>query len=395
MAEQPVLSPVFKRTRTADAQLRLLLHSALLPDAPAWEAWKQWRSGVDVQSLKDPSISLLPYVFKRWGLRIKDDPVYPIMKGVYRRTWYRNQMLLDQARRVAEAMGSAGIPVLFLKGMAALLSIYSDPGLRAMKDLDVLVPTRDADRAILILESLGFRFRDKFAGFEYVRFYTHGAEYYSENFGKIDLHWNAFHDIRVEEADRLIWRESREADLKGSRVRIPKAEFFLIHTLLAAARFGGAGDMRWMMDAAALIRSVQEPLDWQSIVRFAEDPLKGLPLRDTLAYLNYEVPGLVPAGVLETLAKVKPTAWQARFYEWVLDADLMHGSGVLFRNWTWTWNYYRVICHKASGGRPVGPLRLLSGFIPFLKARYRAGSFKDLAILWFRRLRQNPSRLWQ
>jgi hypothetical protein len=63
-----------------------------------------------------------------------------------------------RAKRLAEvlaALQSAGIPVLVLKGAALAHLVYVQPGQRAMRDVDLLVP--DARRAQAVLLEMGFQ----------------------------------------------------------------------------------------------------------------------------------------------------------------------------------------------------------------------------------------------
>jgi len=393
MSTRP-LTAAFIRKRVPDESVRLLLRSALLPDTPAWEAWLEWRRRTDVENLRDASISLLPFLLKRWDSRIKEDALYPVMKGIYRRTWYKNQMLLEQGRKVAEELRASGIPVLYLKGLASLLSIHGDPGVRVMKDLDVLVPFSEADRAIEILKSLGFVYREVH-GYAFIRRYSHGCEFYSENLGKVDLHWHAFHDFHSQEADRPIWEHSLAADLKGVPVQIPDPLHFLVHVLLASARCLPAPDCRWVIDAALTIRGAGKSLDWESLLQMASEPLKTLPLRDTLTYLDSVVEGLVPAGVLDRLHSIPVNQADARYYEWGLKPILMYGSRPFFRNFIWMWNNYTRVSRKCHGGRPLSWTQQIKGYPSFLKLRFKTSSYTALLALWLRKTLKKPCWLWE
>lgn len=388
------LTPAFIRKRVPDESVRLLLRSALLPDAPAWEAWLEWRRQIDIENLRDTSISLLPFLLKRWDSKLKTDALYPVMKGVYRRTWYKNQMLLEQGKKVAAELRAGGIPVLFLKGLASLLSIHADPGVRVMKDLDVLVPCADADRAVEIVKSMGFVYREVH-GYAFIRRYSHGCEFYSENLGKIDLHWHAFHDFHSQEADRPVWEHSLSADLKGVPVLIPDPLHFLVHVLLASARCLPAPDCRWVIDSALIIRGAGKAMDWESLLRTASEPLKTLPLRDTLTYLDSVAEGLVPGGVLDRLHSIPVNQADARFYEWGLKPILMYGSRARFRNFVWLWNNYTRVSRKFNGGRRISFVGQVFGYPDYLKLRFKASSYPALLAHWLRRTLQKPSWLWE
>ena len=58
---------------------------------------------------------------------------------------------------VASAMTQAGVPFLVLKGAALAHLLYGDPGLRPMRDVDLLIRKADAGRALDVLLRCGFQ----------------------------------------------------------------------------------------------------------------------------------------------------------------------------------------------------------------------------------------------
>jgi len=79
------------------------------------------------------------------------------LRAAHRATLARNLLLLREAGRLARALDTAGVPAVFLKGTALLEQVYRDAGLRAMRDVDVLVPGERADAARATARSLGWR----------------------------------------------------------------------------------------------------------------------------------------------------------------------------------------------------------------------------------------------
>lgn len=59
-------------------------------------------------------------------------------------------------QEINAALTKAGIPALWLKGAALALTIYPDPALRPMIDLDVLVPVDQCAEALRLLQGLGY-----------------------------------------------------------------------------------------------------------------------------------------------------------------------------------------------------------------------------------------------
>jgi hypothetical protein len=75
----------------------------------------------------------------------------------YLRTALHTTLVLESARRASGLLAEAGIPSLYLKGVALLESgAYSDPGARDLEDADLLVARGQADRAVRVLSSAGY-----------------------------------------------------------------------------------------------------------------------------------------------------------------------------------------------------------------------------------------------
>ncbi len=68
----------------------------------------------------------------------------------------RNRMLVEEYQILCHAFKAAGIPVVALKGIGYLRSVYDDPGLRELADIDFLVDERQLHAACRIIESRGY-----------------------------------------------------------------------------------------------------------------------------------------------------------------------------------------------------------------------------------------------
>jgi len=69
----------------------------------------------------------------------------------------RATLALEELSGIAEALRVAGLPCLALKGAASMLSVYPDPALRPISDLDILIRHADLDSVVRALGPLGFR----------------------------------------------------------------------------------------------------------------------------------------------------------------------------------------------------------------------------------------------
>lgn len=160
----------------------------------------------------------------------------------------------DQQRSAADvcrALCEADIPFLVLKGAALNATVYTQPGLRAMTDIDLLIQPGDVQRADKALREAGCTpgpdlIRENF----YPRFY-HERAYFTPRPPalKIDLHCRPFHMLRYARtmpADAL-WDHARTISFAGMPVRMPSPVNMLIHLAVHAAGHG-CSELRWLYD---------------------------------------------------------------------------------------------------------------------------------------------------
>lgn len=83
-------------------------------------------------------------------------PMAEPLERAYLAALARSRRLVTQAAAVASAAGQAGIDLVVLKGVAALLWLYDDPGIRVVSDLDLMIrPGRLRDMHSMML-GLGY-----------------------------------------------------------------------------------------------------------------------------------------------------------------------------------------------------------------------------------------------
>jgi hypothetical protein len=78
------------------------------------------------------------------------------LQQAYYITLTRSMMLYDYFRKVANALNSADILFIALKGIYLSEWLYKDIGLRQMSDIDLLVKPEDGEKCLAVLSELGF-----------------------------------------------------------------------------------------------------------------------------------------------------------------------------------------------------------------------------------------------
>ncbi len=297
-----------------DPLQRSLLEAALRRDEVALDAFRSWERQVDLDTLEDASARLVPLLWwnlERLGVESRDARR---MRGMHRYFWSRNQLHLRHGREVAQILAARDVPVMALKGTPLAVACYEDLGLRPMSDIDFLVPTAKAATAVDALEAAGYSAKP---GEEPVRRRVgivtslhHGAGFLDAEGRECDLHWHMLNDCLTEDDDEPFWSRARSHEIQGVPVLFPAPEDLLLHVCAHGMRANGFPPIRWVADAAVVLRS--GGVDWDVFLGEAERRLLGPVLRLALRTLDGILePGVVPAAVLERLDRLR-APWYVR-----------------------------------------------------------------------------------
>jgi hypothetical protein len=298
-------------------QQELLLRAALLPAEEAVPAWQEAREGLDLDVLERGSYSLMPLVYRRLSESLPDEPLLPRVKGIYRHTWSKNQVLLDDLRGTAAAFERAGVEPLVVGG-AARLAYYPELGLRTLTEFELLVRDDEVERA---LRAVGW------SGDVVPERVLRGRSALRVGSGPrpFGLHWRVLPEYPAGREEY----ETRSLVHVDARGLAPTDE--LAHTLLGGARSALWANVQWVADAVLIIRSGE--VAWERLAELAEERRAALGLREALGYLTRFVE--VPEDTVARLGRLHATRRDR----------LAHRLG-------------------ASGGRALGELpRTLAGYV--------------------------------
>ena len=229
-----------------------------------------------------------------------------------------NLNALDALEHVLLAFNRAGVPVMLLKGSALLHTIYTEPGLRPMSDLDLLIRPEDARAAMTALEQAGCR-----RGFELLREDFFPKYYCEVEFitgtrrpVRIDLHARPFHPMRLSRVmpDDALFEDARTVRVGEATALVPCPESMLIH-LAGHAAFHGCSRLIWIYDLKRLIEWAGDDFDWDRFVERCDDWRLSLPVRTALAEASRHLGPMCPEDTLRRLAAQR-TTWQDRLMTW-------------------------------------------------------------------------------
>jgi hypothetical protein len=250
---------------------RRLLRAALLNDSRAVDAWRDFRAehgGID--HLTGDGFALLPLLFCNLREVAPEDPALGVLGGIYRRTWYANQMLLYAAAQAVSGLEAAGVRAM-LVGNGALVALHPrNVGARRIDAIDLRVAPRHRRRALACLRHLGWVRRSPSSAAERLHSW-HRVRLSRGTREQLNLHLST----AATEADRTT--------VRGVSMLVPSSTEQLLLTCPPRRGRSAPGPLRWIPDAALIIRSAA-PLDEERLRSCAR----------ALAYLAAEF-GLEPA----------------------------------------------------------------------------------------------------
>jgi hypothetical protein len=254
----------------------LLLRAALAPDAEGRRAWRELGPEFDLHTLAPGTISILPLLYRRLLTDAPDDPRLPHLKGVYRNTWVRNNLLAEQLTAILAAFRAAEVPVVLVGSLGAALRYYADLGLRPTPALDLLVPGPAMPAAQRALGLLSF-----------------SGESVAEADGPPVVLHNAAGQacvLRSAAADELELGHDAVAatgvtiEIGGEDVHAPEPALDLVAACVGGARVKPVRSIQWLVDMSRIAATLT-PTEWERVWGIAATYGQDLRLERSLTYL--------------------------------------------------------------------------------------------------------------
>jgi hypothetical protein len=196
-------------------------------------------------------------------------PVRQTLQGLYLRHRHANQVRERVLAEILKAYQAAGIPAVALKGAALAYLIYPEPGLRPMRDIDLLVAPPQARQAQQVLTDIGFTAPLPPAAEELPGKHLPLATRYSEGLTiSIEVHHNLFN---VGDPDSMtlddLTAPLHPVTLAGITAYALPCEEMLWH--LCRHLFIVAQPFRliWLADVVGLAERFAEEIDWVRVKR--------------------------------------------------------------------------------------------------------------------------------
>ncbi len=352
-----------------DRSTKTLLRGLLLPDEPAATHLDEWCWHTDLDSVDPATHRLLPLLYRRLADIGMSPPELNRLRGVYRKTWYRNQRHLEAVRRATDVLAEAQIELTLVRGLALALGPYGELGLRMMDAARVLVEPERITTGIDLLTKAGFAVDGRIGlpGYGLPTILVH------QSGGRIDIREFVYGPG---------WSGTLEEPLRDHRISLPH-DGLQVGTLApsdsiaVATAFGLSVPMsqyQCLIDLAMLTRQADPADEWTDLIAGYQDTPLAVPIGEAFGVIADEIPGALASPARELADKMRPTRRQHLEF-W------FHRRGRrLARLPAW----YRRAAGKTKDDEPVG-------FVRFAKSVYNVDTTRDVFAKTLRRIRKSSS----
>jgi hypothetical protein len=289
--------PSYPRLSTAE---RHLLSAATQTRTIAQAAWDAWRPGHRIETAEPKAQALFGMVYANL-LADLGGPDSTLLKGVYRQTWYTNQLALHQLRSLLDRLAAHDVTALVLNDASIVAGYYPDIGCRVIRCIDILVHGEHWDRSIAAASEEGWQAeRSKSFG---SRGSLSAMAFAGPESRSMRIWTNLFTAAPQEDTDARIWGEARSIRINDHSIpTLGPVEQLLF---LSADAFREKEPPLFLYaDARLLLQSLSSAADWARLVWQAQRFEHILPLRNMLAVLQETLSVILPEWVLPALHKM-------------------------------------------------------------------------------------------
>jgi len=281
----------------------MLLNAALFTGERSISHWRQWAKSIELDNVDTASHRLLPLLYRNLNQQGVEHPDMDRYKGVYRRTWYRNQILMHKLQSVVGVLQSHQIDTMLLKGSAMILGYYIDHGVRSMNDFDVLVPVHQVRDVIDLLASS--EWHTEFPTVSSRIQFTHSMLFQDAGGHDFDLHWHMMEECCLPEAEQAVWAHASPVQVGPVLTHLPHHTDHLIHTLVHGLRWEQVSPIRWVADSVTILRKAESGgVDWDRLIDRVQFCKVVVPMRLGLHYLAKKYAAPIPSDVLSNLDRI-------------------------------------------------------------------------------------------
>lgn len=232
------------------------------------------------------------------------------LRASYVRTNIANWLAFDELAHWLDTFHQEQIPVILLKGSALASQLYSDPALRPLGDLDLLVPQASVARVRTLLAAQDYKPFAEVAAHHSDRFTNEqGFVRGGKRAGQIDVHWHLFGVpyYRTRIPIEWFWERTIEFLFGGHPARMFNPTAQLVHLGAHSALHHRGQRLLWLYDIALLLTRQRDEILWDELLAATRTFGLAQAMQMTLTQVRDAWNVSIPVDVLQSLNALQPT----------------------------------------------------------------------------------------
>lgn len=189
-------------------------------------------------------------------------PYFESFKEAFTKQTLKNLAYVGELHRVGKALGDIGIPVIALKGLHMLESVYPHIGTRHMRDLDLLIPAAKAEKAFYCTDALGYKAQ---IPYEDDGFHQLPMQVLSQKQIALELHRSISDEINFD--NDLLWKDARPAPTHHNFHLLSLENLFLHLCIHISYADYFKIDLRHYLDIYLLLTKYKDEMDWEETAK--------------------------------------------------------------------------------------------------------------------------------
>ncbi|HKQ96616.1 MAG TPA: nucleotidyltransferase family protein, partial [Candidatus Polarisedimenticolia bacterium] len=184
----------------------------------------------------------------RTGAAPLPEPWRSAVAAAHQKTLVDSLAAIGVGREVLTLLAAAGIPVVALKGAAYLATLYTDPGERALTDVDLLIPPRDTQRAAALLAGAGFEVLETIDSPDVAEHRRFEMARPGPAPCRVELHWAVGSGARMRFDQEGLWSRAQPASIQGAACRTLEPHDALLYHVGHAREHYFGPTLKWALD---------------------------------------------------------------------------------------------------------------------------------------------------
>ena len=241
----------------------------------------------------------------------------------YYKNCLRNLQLYQQLALIIDRLQAQTIPAVVLKGGMLAATIYADPSLRVMNDLDLLVPRPQLPAAVAVMQELGYTFLEEPTATDLTQRHHLPRLVQADGVTEVELHWTITPPGRYHPVDTaVLWARAVTVEVAGMTIRVLSPTDQLLHLCLHASyHHSFQQGMRFLCDVDALLRRQGERIDWNALQQQTQQQGWGHGVYLVLYLASQLLVAPVSSAVLQALKPIDFSAEEVELACWHMFAQ--------------------------------------------------------------------------